>query len=757
MAGRKTIVQAIVGGLTQYLTMAQGMPSHIEDALTKIIREFMWEDDSSPRLTLEFLQQPIEKGGLNLLDIKARNEAIDMMRLKDYLNMTPARPTWASVTDILLDAAAPATTIPEARINTFLQTWEPATRGRRADHLSDNTIRMVKMAKKYNTNLTALRIQSNLRAQLPAWYHIASAPQPINSATAKCLLRNHKITRILGLIKTSKRIRDPEAIPEQPHLQIRFCYCQDCATDRRNSCQFPHLCALDAQNQIQNLAPKLNPLTPGDHGNFSLTRRRKIRNEVAKTRNDAILFDPSITIKNSLAECFRIFTDPEQITNEPAKRPEAPRTRLRLQELTIYTDGACYNNGKEDARSGSGMWIAQDHEMNKAIKIPGDTHSNQIGEIVAVIAAVEATPPFQPLKIVTDSKYVIEGLTTHLKTWEDQGWINIKNAPYLRKAAFLLKRRTAETYFQWVKGHDGNHGNEACDQLAKEGANKLEPDIISLDIPKEFNLQGAKLSTLTQAMAYKGICERKPQRERPATNLNLQRTKDAIYAFNGEKETNEAIWQGTRNPAIRIKIRQFLYKTLHNTQKIGDFWTNIPGYETRQMCQVCQTPESMAHILSQCRTDVRSQIWTLAQTTWPHANPPWPEISMGIVLGCGSITTPTNQNPNLNEVVQNRNTYPKGAVRLLQILISESAYLIWVLRCERVIREKTHTRNEIERRWNLAINKRLIEDKIVATKIKRDKAHIQKLINTWEEVLKKDGDLPEDWTHKTEVLVGRRG
>jgi hypothetical protein len=69
MLGRKTIVQAIVGGITQYLTMAQGMPSHIEDAITRIIYDFMWEDDLSPRLALEFLQQPIDKGGLNLLDI----------------------------------------------------------------------------------------------------------------------------------------------------------------------------------------------------------------------------------------------------------------------------------------------------------------------------------------------------------------------------------------------------------------------------------------------------------------------------------------------------------------------------------------------------------------------------------------------------------------------------------------------------------------------------------------------------------------
>ena len=755
MFGRKTIVQAIVGGLTQYLTMAQGMPTHIEEAITKIIRDFMWEDDSSPRLKLEFLQQPIEHGGLNLLDIQARNEAIDIMWLKTYLNLSPTRPAWATVTDILIDAAAPPTTIQGARINTFLQSWDPATRGRRAAHLNYDTIRMLKTAKKYNTNLAAIRLDPNLRAQLPAWYHLMTAPQPINSATAKCLLKTHKISRVTDLMRTSARIRNPNRNPGTPHRDIRFCYCQDCAADRSQGCQYPHMCALEAQDRLHRLAPKLNPLTPGNGlGNWSLTRRRQMRNENTKARNEAILFDPSITCKDELTECIRIFTDPNQISNTAAKRPEARETRLRLQERTIYTDGACYNNGKDNARSGSGVWVDHDHEDNKAIKIPGPEHSNQISEITAVIAAVEATPHFQPLKIITDSKYVIDGLTTHLKTWEDQGWIGVKNAPLFKKAAYLLKRRTATTYFQWVKGHDGNQGNEECDRLAKEGVNKPEPDILNLEVPKDFNLQGAKLSTLTQSMAYQGIRERKPIRERQATNLNLQKAKDALHDVNGERETNESIWKGIRNPTLRIKIQQFLYKALHNTQKIGDFWEHIPEYEARQMCQTCQVSESMAHILTQCRTDAKTQIWNLARSKWPHANPPWPVISLGLILGCGSLTQPSNREPNAEN--HNENAYPNGAVRLLQILITESAYLIWVLRCERVIQEKAHTRNEIEQRWLLAINKRLIDDKIIATKIKRDIPHMKRLENTWEEVLKKDGDLPADWPHKTEVLVGRR-
>jgi len=60
---------------------------------------------------------------------------------------------------------------------------------------------------------------------------------------------------------------------------------------------------------------------------------------------------------------------------------------------------------------------------------------------------------------------------------------------------------------QWVKGHDGNPGNKGSDILAKQGANKRYLDPLNLEIPEEFNIQGAKLQTLMWATAYKGILE----------------------------------------------------------------------------------------------------------------------------------------------------------------------------------------------------------------------------------------------------------
>lgn len=56
---------------------------------------------------MEYMHKPLNKGGLNLLNIKACNEAIELVWLRDYLNLSPSRQTWAIVTDILINATAP--------------------------------------------------------------------------------------------------------------------------------------------------------------------------------------------------------------------------------------------------------------------------------------------------------------------------------------------------------------------------------------------------------------------------------------------------------------------------------------------------------------------------------------------------------------------------------------------------------------------------------------------------------------------------
>ena len=752
--GKRLIIQAVIGGYTQFLAKAQGMPPHIEVAINKMIRDFIWDNDTHPRIALKHLYRPLDEGGLNLLDITTRNEAIELVWLRDYLNLSSSRQMWAKVTDILINATAPPGTSPMARINTFLQTWTPPTKGPRAETMNKNIRRMLDVAKKHDTNLAAIRLSPRVRANLPAWYHPGAVTRPITNVKAKCILKNHTAKSVADMIQIGKKLR--VRMRGTTHTPTQACICIECVQDRQKGCKNPHACAVEAETRLNDIAPKYNPLAQEQHDNLSLTPNRKARNVAAHaTTKKGIIFDPSITCKKGIEECFRVFTNPNRISLTAASRQLQQGINLNHIEMRVYTDGSCMNNGKEDARCGSGIWVEDNHPQNMAIRVPGENQSNQVGELAAVIAATEALPNYCKLTIVTDSRYVIDGLTEHLSTWEDNGWIEIKNADLFKRAAYLLKRRTAPTIFEWVKGHQGDRGNEESDQLAKEGAEKENTDILSLEIPKEFDLQGAKLATITQALAYRGIRERGNTDTRPSTMRNLDTIREAVREYSGNYETDATIWKSIRKRTIRLRVQQYLFKTIHNTPMIGGRWANVPGYESRGECTTCGTIEDMEHIILNCREISVKTVWDQTKKFWPHEEVQWPELNIGTIMGCACLEAKWENDDARNGREWNEETQ-KGATRLLQILISEATHLIWVLRCERVIQEKTHERREIVARWEKAINRRLTEDKITATIIKKSKKSYTRLVEaTWEDALGKISDLPDRWIHDREVLVGR--
>ena len=750
--GKRLIIQTVVGGHTQFLAKAQGMPTAIEDALIKIINKFIWGKDSTTRIAQQTLQRPINEGGLNILDIKARNEAIELVWLKEYLNFTASRQQWAAITDHIVLAAAPTHSVEIANDNPFLQAWSVPQKGPRAEKLNDDIWRMFRVAKKHNTNLEAIKISPHILAQLPAWYHITAEQRTLNRTTARCLMQNHQVTKVADLVKISARIRHPLQYPT--HQQNQECPCHNCSEDRTKGCEHPQDCASEALIRLNLIPPRYNPTQQGAIDGLSLTKSGKIRNKMAEQNNNEVTFDPSITCKENLAECFRIFTDPTKRTDQVTKRyrPHGPIPRCR--EITVYTDGACMNNGKKDVRSGSGIWFGHNNPKNRALRIPGDTQLNQVGELAAVIHAIAETAPYQPLRIITDSKYVKDGLTTNLESWENNGWIEVKNAPLFKKAAHLLRFRTARTIFQWVKGHNGTTGNEESDRLAKQGAEKPTPDELDLEIPIEYDIQGAKLAMITQAKAYRGILEKRTTEPRRSSINNIRSAREAIKRVTGNNETDASIWRNLRNAAVRPLVQQFLFKTTHNAYMVGKYWENIRGFEDRGTCATCNTQESMSHILTECNAPPTHLIWNHAKNVWPYDNIRWPEIDLGIIIGCGSLHLLTNNAPRENDQ-QNAEKIRQGPTCLLQILISEAAYLIWAMRCERTMQGKTHNANEIKGRWLRSINERLTTDKIQATTIKRNKGFTELVVKTWEQALSKECELPIKWIYDSEVLVGR--
>jgi ribonuclease HI len=255
----------------------------------------------------------------------------------------------------------------------------------------------------------------------------------------RCLIEIHNAPDIKDLLKMTEHLHNLRY--GGIHLPVYSCPCNECEPDWENGCENPQKCAMEAHQRLERIAPKYNPLQNPQQDNLSLIKRRKAQNAQTKQNNNAITFNPSITSKTNLAECFHIFTNNEELTITLAER-QPPTNSVSLIDLhqTIYTDSSCINNRDTNTQCSTGIWFRRDSERNTSVRIAGEHLTNQIGELAAITVALEKTLNFIPLTIKSNSKYAIDGLTTHLERWENIGWLGIWNKEWFMRAAYLLRK-----------------------------------------------------------------------------------------------------------------------------------------------------------------------------------------------------------------------------------------------------------------------------------------------------------------------------
>lgn len=72
--------------------------------------------------------------------------------------------------------------------------------------------------------------------------------------------------------------------------------------------------------------------------------------------------------------------------------------------------------------------------------------------------------------MLTDSSYVVKGMTEWIEGWIKKNWVNSQKKPVLNKDLWeqlLGLSRPHLIEWQWIKGHHGHPQNERCDALAK--------------------------------------------------------------------------------------------------------------------------------------------------------------------------------------------------------------------------------------------------------------------------------------------------
>ncbi|MEH3087560.1 MAG: ribonuclease HI [Xylophilus ampelinus] len=144
-----------------------------------------------------------------------------------------------------------------------------------------------------------------------------------------------------------------------------------------------------------------------------------------------------------------------------------------MSPIEIYTDGACKGN------PGPGGWGALLKANGAEKELFGGelaTTNNRM-EMMAVIEALSALK--RPCKVTlhVDSQYVLKGMTEWLPGWKARGWRTatkepVKNAELWQRLDELVNRAGHQIEWRWVRGHNGNPGNERADVLANMGVDR---------------------------------------------------------------------------------------------------------------------------------------------------------------------------------------------------------------------------------------------------------------------------------------------
>ena len=134
--------------------------------------------------------------------------------------------------------------------------------------------------------------------------------------------------------------------------------------------------------------------------------------------------------------------------------------------VEIFTDGACSGN------PGVGGYGAVLRSGGREKELSGCnlmTTNNRM-ELTAVIKALEVLKKPCRVKLVTDSNYVVKGMTSWIFNWVKNNWRNSQKQQVVNRdlwESLLELSNLHDVEWEWVRGHNEHAENERCDNLAR--------------------------------------------------------------------------------------------------------------------------------------------------------------------------------------------------------------------------------------------------------------------------------------------------